>query len=70
MGRASVHVEVARARELLAQGVLVRAVAKKLGVGASTVTSALRGDAPETRSSDVVANAFIPAENDTVAIVV
>lgn len=70
IGRPRVRVEVARARELLAHGVSVRAVAKKLGVGASTLTRALRGDAPETGSADVVADAFIPAENDTVAIVV
>ncbi|MBK6515693.1 MAG: recombinase family protein [Polyangiaceae bacterium] len=48
IGRPRVRVEIGVARQLLAQGHSIRAVAKKLGVGASTLTRALRSTAPET----------------------
>lgn len=70
IGRPRVRVDVKVARELLAEGMSIRAVAKKLGVGASTLTRALRGTAPETPAADDPLEPQIPDERDPSAIVV
>lgn len=70
IGRPRVRVDVKVARHLLAQGTSIRAVAKKLGVGASTLTRALRGTAPETPAEEEPPDPQIPDERDPAAIVV
>ncbi len=70
IGRPRVRVDVKVARQLLAEGTSIRAVAKKLGVGASTLTRALRGTAPETPVDPDPGDPQILDERDPSAIVV
>lgn len=70
IGRPRVRVDVKVARQLLAEGRSIREAAKKLGVGASTLTRALRSTAPETPVDQDPDAPQIPGERDPSAIVV
>lgn len=70
IGRPRVRVDVKVARQLLAQGTSIREAAKQLGVGASTLTRALRSTAPETPVDPDLDEPLIPDERDPSAIVV
>ncbi len=70
IGRPRVRVDVKAARQLLVEGLSIRAVAKRLGVGASTLTRALRSTAPEMPVDPDLDSPQIPEERDPSGIVV